>query len=633
MSPEAPRRPSPWVSLALFLVALVWLSFSREAIHAVVQSDAPSYLAVARSEPRHSAFDGAVYLIHPPAYPCAIRAASWLVGDLVQGGVLLGLTASAGLVVLTFHVGLALGLTELAALGGALVLLASRALEFGAHGIYREPFQGLLVHALLLALVAPGGSARRERVLVGVASGAGVLAAWTWDPIGFAAPLVAVAGWLAGQKRRGLLAAVAVLVAWLVWAELRREVLAAHPSYPAGIDGTVEETSPLPLGALLNPNLLEETRVHNAYWWPARPTPDHLLSLLGPEALAVPSPFLDARQPPLFLGVAAALLGLAALGAASLVLSARGGDPAARARARSVLGVGLVAGFLSGLGVVGLQARYSVSALPLLALLAAHGALEAVAFFRRRPVEQPAPPRTLGALLGAGALAALAWASVGHLVPARPTIFEGRAAARAIARLGPDLRIAAAGGWPSTLAWLLPEDRALALPRRADRLDAFLADYPPDVVVLPLEVRRRAGDEDVAPELVDRALGIAAIGSLARRARPLHPEPRPRAPLSTWSKPQHGELLRLGYALEADPTDEPHLRACEILAYVHGTDGPRAHVADLGLVVPPGEGDAILRAILAGRARPVELALLRDHRDDLERAGEQRLVEALDRLR
>jgi hypothetical protein len=608
-SPPPERR---LLSLALVVLAVVLLAFVPEPTAYVGQSDAPGYLALARSEPAHSVHDGQVYLLHPPAYPCAIRLFSLVTGDLVSGGVLLGLASAAALVLVTYRLGLALELGTVASLGGALLLAASRVLAFTAHGVYREPWQVLLIHALLLFIVSPDSQAERPsartRPVATVALAA--LAALTWDPVVLAVPFFAIAGKLAGRPRLGLAAAVAVLAVWLVWAEGRREHLEARETYPAGIDGLVEETRPLPWAAFLNPNFLEETRRHNAYFWPWHATPGRLALLVEPALVAKNTLVLDTSP---FASsdterVGWFVLALAGLGVVAVLLRAKTAE--GRTRARRLLAVGLPVALLGAPGVLGLQARYSVTAVPVLALLAAHGAVELAAFFSRRPIEGRRAARIV---LAAGAVIAAATLARGsRLTVTRPTVFEGRAVADVISKLAPTARVAAYVDWPSDLAWLLPGQRVLALPLRADRLDRFFADYGSEILVVPLELHR-GGDPRATPLDRDRALGLSALAAIASRTQGASPS-----------------LVRLGVAFEAEDAFEPGLHAYELLARPTG-EAPAPPPFEFYL--RPGEGAAAARAILAGRVSPLELEILGDHRAAIAASGEHELAELLARMR
>src|SRR5581483_2211422 len=117
--------------------------------------------------------------------PLAIRAVSLVAGSETTGALALGLLCEAALVPLTFVLALRLARGRIAAATlGATVLVFTRGLAYHAQGIFREPWQVLLVHVAVLAILK--GSARWAPL--------GVPLALTWDPIGVAAPLFALSG-------------------------------------------------------------------------------------------------------------------------------------------------------------------------------------------------------------------------------------------------------------------------------------------------------------------------------------------------------------------------------------------------------------------------------------------------------
>src|SRR5438105_4735568 len=92
-------------TLGLIALAVVLVLASGLPVHYVGPSDEAGYYAVARSEPSNTLYDGRPYVLHPPLYPIAVRAASLVAGDIPRGALLLGIACNAALVVLAFRIG------------------------------------------------------------------------------------------------------------------------------------------------------------------------------------------------------------------------------------------------------------------------------------------------------------------------------------------------------------------------------------------------------------------------------------------------------------------------------------------------------------------------------------------------
>jgi hypothetical protein len=334
-------------------VGLVTQARARAEVLWAGDTDASKYLALARGLPDYVLYDGHPYLIHPPGYPAALRLTSALTGlDLPGAGALLGGLCVIALACLTYLLGRRLlGLSSGGALLAGLLLTCSRAAEVLGQGTWREPFQALAIYGLLALSLAPAVEGRGgRRLLLIAAAGLGVLLGATWDPFVFTVPLLLAGAWFA--RRPPLLAAgLALVLTWGAWAGWRHDALTAAPTYPAGIDGTVEETHDPPLKAWLNPNFLPRTARHNAYFWPAEATPLRPLRAAAPWFAGEAHYALTALAPSAGLRLwAAALLGFALAG---LVRIARAPPPAWRA----LVVVGLVAGLLGGPGAIGRTAR------------------------------------------------------------------------------------------------------------------------------------------------------------------------------------------------------------------------------------------------------------------------------------
>lgn len=542
------------VALALFL--LLW---TRQPIHYVGPSDAANYLAAARSG--HVLYDQRPYVIHPPAYPLAIRALAPLAGGETRGALLLGLLCEAGLVVVAFLLGLELARGRVApALLGALVLVFSRGLAYHAQGIFREPWQVLLVHLSVLAILKGGP----------VWAALGVPAALTWDPIGVAAPFFAASGFVAKRRRTAVALAVVVAVSWLGWATWRHRLLASSATYPAGIDGMVEETAHGSLGSFVNPNFFPETKRHNAYFWRRHPTPGHLVEQLGPNLLATDVLYADYPQGTPFVVAGVALVALAALGAAL-------------AEPRSLIAWALPVAFLGAPGLLGNTGRYSLILVPLASVLAGLGLEHLV----RRKGGDALEKRPWLLLVGALVPAVATVATHPSCSLARRVVFETRSVAHVLS--ASPVKVAAYVGWPPELCWLLPRSRVVALPLRAERLDAFLRDQDPDVLVVPV-AEPRVVVPDADPDERAAALGLPVLAEIAARQR-------------------RGELRLLGFCFEAEASDRARLHAYVVLWRARpGEPGP----APFHFYLDPLEVPDAAAAIAAGGCDPAEVALLRE---------------------
>jgi len=571
------NRVVPAALLVLTVFVLLW---TRQPIHYVGPSDAANYLAAARSG--HVLYDLRPYVIHPPAYPLAIRAVSLLTGREESGALLLGLLSNAALVLVAFALGRELsGGKVTGPLAGALILVFSRGLAYTAQGIFREPFQVLLVHLVVLALVR--GSAR-----LAVFS---FPAALTWDPIGVAAPVFLASGVVARHRRTGVLVALVVAVTWLGWAGWRYRLLSSGPTYPAGIDGMVEDTTHITPGAFVNPNFFPETKRHNAYSWPRKLTPVHLLQQVGPNLLAEDVLYADyvteTGKDALFLALGGAVVALAFVGAASA-------DP------RKLVAWALPVVFLGAPGLLGNTGRYTMSLVPLVCILAGIG-LERLLGKKLEEAKLEERPWVLLVL------ALLPAAATPFLRPVpmlgRRDVFAERSVAKVVSALPPGSKIAAYVGWPPALCWLLPKERVVALPFRKERLDSFLAEEKPDVLVVPVgeqPVEFEAGD----PAERDLATGLPVLREISKRVR-------------------EGSLAFLGVTFEAEDSDRPWLHAYVVL-------GCNAKLRPFGFRLEPGEAHDAARALgPGGTFEPAALALLEEHRAELARSkdpGERELA-------
>ncbi|HZU99549.1 MAG TPA: hypothetical protein VFF73_22760, partial [Planctomycetota bacterium] len=327
-----------------------------------------------------------------------------------------------------------------------------------------------------------------------------------------------------------------------------------------------EDTRPLSLIAFLNPNFLPETARHNAFFWPTRPSPESLVALVGPALLAAPSLVLDrVARGGAHDAVALTWIGLAVLG---LALGSRGKARVLAALALPTIIIGLP-------GLLGKQARYSMPLVPVVFLLAGLGAQRLIG-----PPTRP-PPRFAGArrrvVVAFALLAAVTVLARPHCVLAQEWLFRTRSVASVLSSAPTGTRIAAYHGWPAELAWLLPGRRVLALPFKAERVDSFLKDYPPEVIVLPM------GEGDPGTPEGRDAVGLSGLLELERR-RAFLPE--------------------VGVTLEAE-RDPPGLHAFRIVVV------PKCRFLNrVGFRMDPREREAAQRAIEAGAADPMTREVL-----------------------
>ncbi len=525
---------------ALFVLSVVLLSFGASTVHFVSESDEPAYLAAARDL---SVFDGRPYVLHPPAYPLAVRAVSLVGPRLELAALLLGIAASAGLVALTHRLALEVSGSEAGALAAAIGLASSRVLAFQAHGAFREPLLVLALYGSIVAIL------RGRPVVAGVLA---AVAALSFDLAGVAAPLFFATGLLSGKRRAGVVASLSGTLCWLAWALWRWHLVAASGAYPAGIDGMLEETDRFSLAAFVNPNFLSETAAHNAHYWPFRLTPGNLVLLASPSLLSSDASVLDVSEGAAFWGAGSVWMALAAIGVA---LGLREG------RARTVAAIALPLLLVGGAGLFGKQARYAVPLVPLFFVLVSLGVAQVAASAKAHVLVR--------ALAGVGvALVAATAVERPHFVPSEPWLYGTRSVAEVLSALPAGARVAAYHGLPPELAWLLPGRRVLATPLRAERVTEFLEREPPDVIVLPLAVPAPAG----APRAELDAIGVTGLADLDHRPG----------------------FVTLGIAFEAERTDRARVHAYRVAVR------PGSPLARFGAHLPPGEAAIVAEALQAG---------------------------------
>ena len=583
------RAAAPWLGVAV--VALVHTGLAADPAAWAGSGDEPKYLALARSAPAHRLYDDRLYAIHPPLHAWLIAALAAPLGLSLPtaGAALAGLCTLA--VALLCLAG-ARGLTgsSAAGLAAGLLFATSRLAVHCGSGVYREPLQAALLLALLALLgPRPDGGARAGPSRVAGAALVGLALGLTWDLFLLLLPLLALAALLRAAPRPLLLAAaVGLALGWGGWAALRLRALKQEPEYPAGIDGTREDTTRLGLGAW-NPNLLPRTARHNAYHWQPAPSPLAALEAAAPAWPAPAGPFLDVTSgpPPLARRLGGVGLGLLALlGGATLL---RRLDPAQRRPVGLAL-LGL--GGLSLPGLMGYQVRYAYLLAPALAVAAAGG----VAWLEARSGRARL---VTGLVLALGGASSLAWA-VAHPYAAwtRPRVCEGHGVAAWLEAtpLPGDEAVAAPVGLTPDLCWLRPGQRVVTLPPDGVGLEGLLAARAVRLVVVPHELTPwvRPG---ATREQVEEATGLAALRAVHAAAQAAGPQGRAAGP-----------LRHLGVVLEAEATDRPRARAFDLLwREAPGSPAP----PPCGVWLAPGACAPLLRLHAAGGLSPETERLLR----------------------
>lgn len=570
LAPARHPTRSTWTwPLGLTLVGLLTQARARTPALWAGDGDAAKYAALARGWPDPVLFDGHAYLIHPSGYPASLAGVAALTGlPYPQAASLLGGLCWTALALLTYALGRrALDLSRPAAALAALLLLFSRAGEVLGQGAWREPLTtlGLYIGLSMAWWPHPATQLGRRGVSL-LAAGLGLFLGRTWDLFALVAPLWIAGGW---RLRRPALSAagVALALSWGSWTIWRHQTMTTAGRYPAGLDGLWEETADPPPLTWLNPNALPQTSRHNAYFWPAEPTPLRALRPLAPWVASPPAPLLTERRPSRWVVVWAALLaGAALLGLVNLL----------RDRPRTALGregLLLSAVCVSGLGLpalIGLQARYGAALWPALALLVAR------ALPRRRGGD--------GVVAVIAGLATVAWLAGSQAWTwARPQQFEARSAARAVAAVasGSDA-VATVVGLSPDLAWHLPDHRVVTLPQDPTvDLAAFLDARGVRVLIVPHEVH--PWDRGVDPAWRDEVHGLTTLAALRRLI--------PR------------ELRHSAVVVEAEACERLRARAYDLLVWRR--PGP-----NLGVVVWPEEVPGLIEALEDGAVSPATRQLL-----------------------
>ena len=589
-----------WSGLALCAL-LVQLWASDPAVY-LGHTDAAKYLTLARNAPEHVLFEGRFFALHPPVHGYLIRVASLGVLELPTAGVLVSVLSSVGLVLVTCALGRRiLGSLAGGMIAGVLLLLAGSTTLLG-QGIWREPLHTLAIHGVMLfglsgAAQTDDSPSRRKRVTQQLVAGAfGAVSGLIWDPMVFAAPVLIVAGLLL-KRRLLVIAAVALLVTWSVWATARYTIVRGDPTLPTGMDGMLEPSSADPgIGfrplVFLSPNRLPLTARWDAHQWPLAATPQRVFYDLAPriffEGIEVLSP-----TPSRVAGLGALLVFAMVL--CGGVLLARGPPPTpqrAELLMLAAVGVGL------GLPVLaGRAPRYGYPMLPLLCVVA--GACGRALWPR---LEMKVAARAVG--IGV-ALLVVAWAVARPATSlTRPKYTEGRSILLAVERQGltGDSRvIVGTHGLTPELCWLFPGATVVTLPLDgAPDLPALLAEREANLVVVPHEVhvaRSLAGD----PEVTRFVYGLAAIEGVHRLA-------------------QAGGLRHLGVVLEAESSDHPRARAFDLFWRV--TPGAADPPVAFGLIVEP-QAFAALRDLLGrGELSTETRRLLQAHRAHVRAAAQ-----------
>jgi hypothetical protein len=278
------------------MVALLAVRLFSAAPHVVIGGDTCKYLVLARNFPWHRLDNDSLFLQHPPML-------GWVIGlfALVLPLVIAGLVATVSVAVCNaialWHYGKLAGISAAGLMVGLLWLSLDRGSAAYDTHISRVPLMLLSMTLALWAFErwltavdeAAGDGARRSSTIrrhFVVALLCNLTAHLVTDQALMLLPCQGVI-WLlrlwgkqatSGKNER----TVATGRSWkqltlfmllsgllmLSWPVVRLIVFATHEHYPAGMDGIIEVTKPIPWAGVLQPNLLPNARAHYQVYFP-----------------------------------------------------------------------------------------------------------------------------------------------------------------------------------------------------------------------------------------------------------------------------------------------------------------------------------------------------------------------------
>lgn len=490
-TPASPRKAAPpdasagfagWVKLAwvpVFLLFLTVRAFSGSPYYDL-GGDQCKYLTLGRNFPFHTLWNDSLYLIHPPPLGWSIGLVA-LALPLVEAGWLATLIW-AGLAFLAVRrYGQIHGLNTSGLLVGLLYLsLHYWAVVFDTH-VSRLPILMFFTTVSLIAFerfLAEGG---RRRLMLSLLANAACLFVSDQALAILPAQLVI----FLTDRRRGRWRDLTLVLAgsglaYLVWPLVRLGVYLAHDDYPAGIDGTVEALAAFPAKALIQPNFLANTSLHNAQFaFSPRP-----VELLGFGLMFVRL---------LFFGQSAGTVVVAGLLAAAAFVGMRRRD-------RSVLKLFALSAFFSFPVALAWPVWYGLPFLIPFSVLLGKGL---------GAIESGGPrDRWLSVALMLGCLGlGLMWLipdrqgparwyhPVGgsHLLFQRQPVTRGQEAMRWLRDLPGDVGVMGPIGLTPEIVFLTGK-RVIALPFDPARLDALIREYRISILVLTDGELRSTGD-------------------------------------------------------------------------------------------------------------------------------------------
>jgi hypothetical protein len=286
------------------MVALLAVRLFSAAPHIVIGGDQCKYLVLARHFPWHRLDNDSLFLQHPPLLGWVIGLFA-LVLPLVTAGLVATICVAVCNAIALWHYGKHAGITAAGLMVGLLWLSLDRGSAAYDTHVSRVP---LMLLSMTLALWAferwlssgsesgdtqdldqsdaqtQTSSRRRRRFITALLCN--LTAHLVTDQALMLLPCQVLL-WLLAPRSRSAIAqqservirtcrtwkemfcfTLASGLVMLCWPVVRLIVFATHEDYPAGMDGIVEVTRPIPWAGVLQPNLLPNARAHYQVYFP-----------------------------------------------------------------------------------------------------------------------------------------------------------------------------------------------------------------------------------------------------------------------------------------------------------------------------------------------------------------------------
>lgn len=226
----------------------------------LIGGDQCKYLSLGRTFPWHQVDNHSLFLLHPPLFGYVIGLLA-LVFPLLTAGLLAAIVLSVANFIAVLVYGRMNGISCSGMMVGLLFLSLDRAaVAYDTH-VSRIPM--MLLSFTLALLTFERWLSHAEGRGVGLALGANAFCHLVSDQALQILPCQFIIYLLHPGPRRTrsiVFFFLATLLIFLIWPAVRLWVYATHHDFPAGIDGTIEITQPIPWAGVIQPNLLPFTR-------------------------------------------------------------------------------------------------------------------------------------------------------------------------------------------------------------------------------------------------------------------------------------------------------------------------------------------------------------------------------------